>query len=185
MGFLSILLIAIGLAMDSFAVSLSIGTAQTVRTFRPIFRVIFHLGFIQGLITFLGWLAGTTISGVISSFDHWLAFGLLSLVGIRMIRGGLSKKEEHCPPDPSRGGILMMLCIATSIDALAVGLSFAMLEVNILYASLIIMFVTFVFAFTGIKAGSSLGSRFGKTMEIIGGLILVAIGIRILLSHIL
>lgn len=178
------LLIAVGLAMDAFAVSLGIGTNGKPQTPRSLFRVSFHMGFFQGLMTFLGWLAGATVANFISAFDHWIALGLLAVVGIKMIQEGLSKDEEEVQKnDPSRGGTLMMICVATSIDAMAVGLSLAMLNTNILPPSLVIGVVTLGLSLFGLRAGKSLGQHFGKRMEILGGLILNGIGIRILVTH--
>jgi len=185
MDFAGILLIAIGLAMDSFAVSLSIGTTPNARTFRTIFRVFFHLGFIQGLLTFFGWLAGSTIASFIASFDHWVAMGLLAWVGYRMIQEGFDKDNKNYCNDPTRGWTLMSLCLATSIDAVAVGLSMALVDMNIYIASISITFVTFIFSIIGLRTGSLLGEKFGKKMEILGGIILIGIGTRVLVTHIL
>ncbi len=135
----TIFLIAIGLAMDCFAVSLGVGTAGTAVGVRPTFRLFFHFGLFQAGMTLLGWLAGKTVVNYISSVDHWLAFGLLMFVGVRMIRGGLQKAgAEPSIPDPSRGLTLVMLSVATSIDALAVGLSLAFLSANVFWAALLI-----------------------------------------------
>ncbi len=184
MPFWSIFLIAIGLAMDCFAVSLGVGTAGTAVGLRPTFRLFFHFGLFQGGMTLLGWLAGKTVVGYIASVDHWVAFGLLAFVGVRMIRGGLQKAgEEPAIPDPSRGLTLVMLSIATSIDALAVGLSLAFLEVNVLWSALLIGGVSAVLSLLGLSLGNQLGLRFGKSMEILGGLILIAIGLRVVITH--
>ena len=177
------LLTAVGLAMDAFAVSLGIGTNGRPQTPRSLFRVSFHMGFFQGLMTFLGWLAGSTVADMIAAFDHWIALGLLAVVGTRMIQSGLSGETEAARNDPSRGGTLMMVCIATSIDAMAVGLSMAMLKTSILPPTLVIGVVTLGLSLFGLKAGKSLGQHFGKKMEILGGLILNGIGIRILVTH--
>lgn len=178
------LFIAVGLAMDAFAVSLGIGTTGRAKSPRPVFRLSFHMGLFQGVMTFLGWLAGSRIATLISSVDHWIALALLSFVGMRMIRSGFSKGDEIHPADPSRGRTLLILCIATSIDAMAVGLSMAMLGEKILIPCLIIGLVTLNLSLFGLLAGGFLGERFGKRMEIIGGLILIGIGLRILLEHI-
>ncbi len=170
--------------MDCFAVSLGIGTSSFEKSARSIFRLAFHFGFFQGLMAFLGWLAGSTIVNLISNFDHWLAFVLLAWVGIRMIREGAGKDEDQeAQRDPSRGKMLMVLCVATSLDALAVGLSMAMLKVDILLSSLVIGLVSLLLSVIGLLAGSGLGTRFGKKMEILGGLILNFIGLRILFTH--
>lgn len=183
---LSTFLIAIGLAMDCFAVSLAIGTAQA-NTARSIFRIAFHFGLFQGVMTLLGWLAGSTIAHLISGMDHWIAMVLLAWVGIRMLREGFEKEEEaeKFKTDPSRGGTLMMLCVATSIDALAVGLSVAMMKVDILSASLIIAGVSLALSLVGLLTGNLLGKRFGKQMEVVGGLLLIGIGVRVVITHIM
>jgi putative Mn2+ efflux pump MntP len=184
MPFWTIFLIAIGLAMDCFAVSLGVGTAGTALGLRPTFRLFFHFGLFQAGMTLLGWLAGKTLVNYISSLDHWVAFGLLLFVGVRMIRGGLRKVgEEPAIPDPSRGLTLVMLSIATSIDALAVGLSLALLSVNVIWAALLIGGVSATLSLVGLLLGNQLGIRFGKSMEIIGGIILITIGLRVLITH--
>ncbi len=185
MDFLTTFLIAIGLAMDVFAVSLGIGTLQGNHSPRAIFRLSFHFGLFQGLMTLLGWLAGSSIAALISGFDHWIAAGLLAFVGFRMIRSGFDPKAEIYQTDPSRGGMLVMLSVATSIDALAVGISFAMLAVNIVSSSLTIGLVSSALSLVGLGLGQRLGALFGKRMEILGGLILLGIGARILISHLL
>jgi putative Mn2+ efflux pump MntP len=184
MPFWTIFLIAIGLAMDCFAVSLGVGTAGTATGLRPTFRLFFHFGLFQAGMTLLGWLAGKTVVTYISTLDHWVAFGLLAFVGGRMIYGGLRKEgEEPAIPDPSRGMTLVMLSVATSIDALAVGLSLAVLHVNVLWAALLIGGVSAVLSLVGLLLGNQLGMRFGKTMELIGGVILIGIGLRVLITH--
>lgn len=183
MDLLTSLVIAVGLAMDAFAVSLGIGTTKIANTPRPVFRISFHMGFFQGFMTFLGWLAGSTVASLIASVDHWVALFLLGFVGIRMIRSGLDPNTECHKDDPSRGGTLLMICIATSIDAMAVGLSMAMLEVNILFSSLVIGVITLGLSLFGLLAGKRLGERFGKRMEVLGGFLLNGIGLRILFSH--
>jgi manganese efflux pump family protein len=186
MPFWTIFLIAIGLAMDCFAVSLGVGTAGTATSPRATFRLFFHFGLFQASMTLLGWLAGKTVVTYISAVDHWVAFGLLTFVGARMIRGGLRKEgEEPAIPDPSRGMTLVILSIATSIDALAVGLSLAVLQVNVIWAALLIGGVSAVLSLVGLTVGNKLGLRFGKIMEVIGGLILIGIGLRTLIMHLL
>lgn len=179
----TMLFIAVGLAMDAFAVAVGIGTSGRADKPRPVFRVSFHMGLFQGLMTFLGWLAGSTIANFISTWDHWIALVLLSFVGTRMVMSGINPKSEVQKNDPSRGGTLMIICIATSIDAMAVGLSMAMLGSEILRPSLVIGIVTLGLSLFGLLAGAKLGERFGKRMEVLGGLILNGIGLRILLTH--
>jgi manganese efflux pump family protein len=177
------LFVAVGLAMDAFAVSLGIGTSQVANSPRPLFRLSFHMGLFQGLMTFLGWLAGSTIARYISAVDHWVALVLLAFVGIRMIRSGLDPESELHKTDPSRGGTLLVICIATSIDAMAVGLGLAMLKTGIIFPSVVIAVVTLGLSLFGLLAGNSLGEKFGKRMEVLGGLILLAIGLRIVYTH--
>jgi putative Mn2+ efflux pump MntP len=184
MPFWTIFLIAIGLAMDCFAVSLGVGTAGTATGPRPTFRLFFHFGLFQGGMTLLGWLAGKTVVTYIAAVDHWVAFVLLAFVGVRMIRSGLQKPdEEPAVPDPSRGLTLVMLSIATSIDALAVGLSLALLDVNVFWSALVIGGVSAILSLVGLMLGNQLGMRFGKTMEILGGIILIGIGLRVVITH--
>jgi putative Mn2+ efflux pump MntP len=123
------LFVATGLAMDAFAVSLGIGTTRRAEDLRSRFRLAFHFGLFQGLMTILGWLVGSTIANYISAIDHWIAMGLLTYVGVNMVRSGLSNQnEDEEKPNPSRGRTLIILCIATSLDAMAVGLGMAMVQ---------------------------------------------------------
>lgn len=184
MDFITILLIAIGLAMDCFAVSLGIGCKSNDCHERYLFRLPFHFGLFQGGMTLLGWLAGSTIVNLISNFDHWIAFGLLAFVGIKMIRESFDRDEQTRVGDPSRGGFLVILSLATSIDALAVGLSLALIDGSIWFSSLLIGLVSAALSLAGLLIGGRLGLKFGKRMELLGGLILIGIGIRVLVSHI-
>ncbi len=185
MSFAEILLIALGLAMDAFAVCLGAGTTQHIKGPRPVFRLAFHFGLFQALMPILGWLVGSTIIKWIAPVDHWIAFGLLAFVGVRMIRSGLDANGESHATDPSRGATLIMLSVATSIDAFAVGLSLAVLGVGIIFPSIIIGVVAGGMSLLGIFLGGRLGRKFGKRMEVIGGLILIAIGVRVVISHLL
>lgn len=183
MSFAEVLLIALGLAMDAFAVSLASGATRFIKGPRPVFRLSFHFGLFQALMPVLGWLGGSLVASYISAFDHWIALVLLLFVGGRMIRSGLDAKGETIATDPSRGGTLIMLAVATSIDAFAVGLSLAMLNVNILYPALVIGVVASAMSILGIALGNRLGSKFGKRMEVVGGIILILIGLRVVISH--
>ncbi len=177
------LLIAVGLAMDAFAVSLGIGTAGQANSRRAKFRLSFHFGFFQAGMTLLGWLAGSTVARFIGGIDHWVTLALLAYVGVNMIRSGLDKDGQTYCSDPSRGRTLLVLCVATSLDAMAVGLSFAMIGAQVLLPSIVIGVVTFGLSLIGLLAGCRLGELFGKRMEILGGLILVGIGVRIVVTH--
>jgi manganese efflux pump family protein len=185
MSFAEILLIALGLAMDAFAVCLGAGTTQHINGPRPVFRLAFHFGLFQAIMPILGWLVGSTINQWIAPFDHWVAFALLAFVGVRMIRSGLQAEDDTETIDPSRGATLILLAVATSIDAFAVGLSLAVLNVGIIYPAVIIGLVAAGMSLLGIFLGSRLGKAFGKRMEVVGGLILILIGARVVISHML
>ena len=185
MDFISLFFIAIGLAMDTFAVSLGISTCNQKREWRQLFRLAFHFGLFQGLMTFLGWLGGSLISKWIINIDHWIIFALLGWVGIHMIISSFSKNEQVKRGDPSRGWSLIILSIATSLDALAVGISLAFMTISIGWVSFFIAFVSFLLSAIGGFTGCSLGMKFGRRMELLGGIILIGIGIRILITHLL
>jgi manganese efflux pump family protein len=183
MEFVTSLLIAVGLAMDAFAVSLGVGTAGRANDFRAKFRLAFHFGFFQSLMAVIGWFAGSTLANFIGGFDHWIALVLLGYVGINMLRSGCDPDAECFEQDPSRGKMLMMLCVATSLDAMAVGLSMAMIGSPILVPSIIIGVVTLSLSALGLVAGTKLGETFGKKMEVMGGVILILIGLRVVITH--
>lgn len=185
MTFAATSLIALGLAMDCFAVSLGIGTCPVTLNRRLVFRITWHFGLFQGGMTLLGWLAGSTVVHLIANVDHWIAFALLAWVGGRMILSGLKKNESECySEDPTRGKSLVMLSVATSIDALAVGLSLALMQVRIVESALLIGVTSAVLSLAGLFLGDRLSQRFGKSMEIVGGAVLIFIGIRIIISHV-
>ena len=183
MTFLEILFTALGLAMDAFAVSLGVGATGLAKGPRAVFRLSFHFGLFQFLMPVLGWLAGSRIAHLIGGVDHWVAAALLVFVGARMIRSGLDVHGATYKKDPSRGGTLVMLSVATSIDAFAIGLGLAMLRVDIIYPSVVIGIVTGTLSLIGLGLGHRLGSLFGRRMEILGGLILIGIALRILIVH--
>jgi putative Mn2+ efflux pump MntP len=181
--FFSIFVIAIGLGMDAFAVAIGAGIALKSRSRAPALRLSSSFGFFQFIMPVIGWSAGLTVSTFIGDYDHWLAFILLAAIGGKMIHDALRDGRELSSPDPTRGIPLLMLSIATSIDALAVGLSFAFLQVAIFYPSCVIGAVAFAMTWVGMAFGERLGRVFGKKVEIAGGLILLGIGVKILLEH--
>jgi putative Mn2+ efflux pump MntP len=181
--FLDVLLLAVGLAMDACVVSAGAGASGRSSGGRATFRLGFHFGLFQFFMPILGWFAGATISGAIAEVDHWIAFGILGIVGVRMIRAGLKTEEDPGNDDPSKGWSLIMLSIATSIDALAVGFSLAMIEVDIWFPAVVIGVVTAAMSVAGLKLGARLGARFGKRMEVTGGVILVFVGARIVFER--
>jgi len=186
MDFLSVLLIAISLSADCFAVALSGSIAMRTVSGLQIFRTSLAFGLFQALMPALGWLAGRTVVELIADYDHWVAFILLALIGGRMIwksfRSGDSRTENT---DITKGILLLTLSVATSIDALAVGLAFAFLEVNIVMAVSTIGLVAFVATAIGFLLGRKVSNLIGRRAEAIGGVVLIGIGLRILLTHIL
>jgi manganese efflux pump family protein len=178
-----VLAVAIALAMDASAVSLGAGATRFARGGRATFRLSFHFGLFQCLMPIGGWLLGASVAPYIASFDHWIAFGLLVFVGVRMLWAAAAGDEAGYRRDPSRGMTLVMLSVATSIDALAVGLTLAMLGTAIWYPAVIIGIVTGGLSFAAIRVGNRLGQAFGRRMEMAGGVILIAIGVRILVQH--
>jgi putative Mn2+ efflux pump MntP len=185
MDFFEIFLIALSMAMDAFAVCLGAGTQERISGPRPTFRLAFHFGLFQFLMPVLGWFAGATIVHYIAAYDHWVAFGLLAFVGGRMVWSGFHPEEEKIKNDPSRGWTLVLLSIAVSIDALAVGLSLGIIGVTIWVPSVVIGVITGLVSWLGLRLGNKMGATFGKRMEIVGGVVLILLGIRILLAQLL
>lgn len=183
MTFLEIVIIAIGLGMDAAAVSLAAASAGYAGTLRAKFRLAFHFGLFQFLMPVIGWWMGIGLVAYLKSVDHWVAFGLLAFVGGRMIVEGFSRNDSKEKKDPSRGMTMVMLSIATSIDALAIGLSLAVLDINIWYPAIVIGITACLMSVAAIYTGIRLGTLFGKRMEIVGGVILIGIGLKILMSH--
>jgi putative Mn2+ efflux pump MntP len=175
--------VAVGLAMDSFAVSVTSGATTKNLRINGALKMAMLFGLFQAGMPIIGWLAGLGAIEFISGVDHWIAFGLLGLIGCRMIYESFKiepKKEEI---NYLSVYVLLMLSVATSIDALAVGLSFAFLRIFIAIPIIVIGIVTFVLSFLGVFAGNRFGNFFGKRIETVGGLILIGIGIKILFEH--
>ena len=162
MQLLTIILISLGLAMDAFAVSLGIGTAGQIENRRGKLRLAFHFGIFQAGMTALGWLIGDSIIRYVEKFDHWFAFLLLAYVSYNLIRSGSNKNGQAFNQDPSTGKTLVLLSVATSIDAFAVGLTIAFLYVPVLLSVWMIGLVAFVLSAIGLMAGARLGQKFGK-----------------------
>ncbi|MCK4343581.1 MAG: manganese efflux pump [Phycisphaerae bacterium] len=183
MSVLTLILIAIGLAVDAFAVSIAVSSALGSVSPRQVFRLAFHLGLFQALMPVLGWLAGRRVGELIAEWDHWVAFGLLAFVGGKAVYEALSRQTWPVPrSDPTRGLTLVLLSLATSIDALAVGMSLAFLRVEIWYPSALIGCVAAALTVVGMLLGSRLGSRFGRHAEVFGGVILIGLGLKILIE---
>ena len=180
-----IVLIAVSLALDAFAVSVSSGIAIPGFGWRQAAKMGIWFGMFQFAMPLAGWFLGSSISGYIEAVDHWVAFGLLALIGGRMAWSALRGGEEEEAPSDLSARRLCLLAIATSIDALAVGISMAFLPVDILFSAFIIGVVAFVLSVAGGLAGRRLGGLFRKWAELVGGLVLVGIGAKILMEHIL
>lgn len=177
-----LLLIAISLGMDSFSVSICKGLAMEKIEMKKALKIALVFGVFQGLMPTIGFFLGKTFSSLITNVDHWIAFILLSFIGINMIREAFSKEEEDVD-DKVDFKTLCVLGLATSIDALIVGITFSLMEVNILLAASIITIITFAMCVVGVKIGTIFGCKFGKKAEFVGGLILVLMGVKILLEH--
>jgi putative Mn2+ efflux pump MntP len=180
---ITLLGLALALAMDAFAVALGTGTVLSRLTGRHLFRLGFHFGLFQALMPVLGWLAGLTIVQWVEAWDHWIAFTLLAFIGGRMIYEACSEGEKPDDRDPTRGLNLVMLSVATSIDALAVGFSLSVIGVSIWFPALIIGLVAGALTIIGMLVGKRVGDRWGAHVEIIGGLVLISIGTKILFEH--
>jgi len=183
MDLLSIIIIAIGLSMDSLAVSISNGLSIRNLTFSKSLLIALSLAFFQAIMPLIGWFAGNGIDEYIQEIDHWVAFILLAFIGGKMLYDGFQKNEQTATTKLS-GLTLIGQSIATSIDAFAVGISFAVLDYEITLPVIIIGLVTFTFSMLGLQLGKLFGKKLGKSVEIFGGLVLIGIGIKILIEHI-
>ena len=183
MSFTVLILLAIGLAMDAFAVSITSGiTITNIKVKHALITALFF-GVFQAVMPVIGWLLGKEFSSFISGFDHWVVFIILAFIGIKMIYESFKEREKKTQAEVSFNlSVLFMLAIATSIDALAVGISFSFLKTGILFPVIIIGIVTFILSFIGVYIGKKLGCIFGRRMETIGGFILIAIGFKVLLE---
>jgi putative Mn2+ efflux pump MntP len=186
MNFFLVFVIALALAMDAFAVSVGISLNSEKVTKRQTLRLASHFGFFQFMMPLIGWYAGQNIlMKYIEPFDHWVAFSLLAIIGGKMINESFrrEKKIKNTKADSTKGVSLLVLSVATSIDALAVGLSLAALHVAILYPAVVIGLVAFFMTVLGVNIGPFFGRLIGKRAEFLGGLILILIGIKTLLDH--
>jgi manganese efflux pump family protein len=183
MSFISIFLIALALSMDAFSVAMALGAAGRGHASAAVLRLATAFGIFQFVMPILGWLLGKTVVSYIADYDHWIAFGLLLVVGLHMIKEYFDKDEQERTKDPTKGWSLLLLSIATSIDALAVGVSFAFFDVNIYYASAVIGIVCFIITALGMIFGKALSRIFGKKAVLLGGIVLIAIGIKIVVEH--
>ena len=182
---ITIVFIAFGLAMDAFAVSVASGFTIKKLKVHHALRIAIFFGAFQAIMPAVGWLAGLSLRNLISEFDHWIAFVLLAAIGGKMIYESFKLESDKKQIDPLRPGVLLMLSIATSIDALAVGVTFAFLNMAIIWPVAVIGLITFATSFMGVFIGDKFGHIFESKIEFIGGLILIAIGLKTLLQHLL
>ena len=183
MTFLEILLVAVCLAMDAFAVSVASGVALKRCCVSNAFKIAFAFGLFQALMPVVGWLAGLSLQPYIQKVSHWVAFGLLTFIGIKMIAESTRLDDSERRTNPLEFGTLLMLSVATSVDALAVGISLGILHMNVWMPILVIGCVTLIICFVGVYLGDRIGRFFGKQIERIGGLVLIGIGVKILVAH--
>ncbi len=186
MNIISIIIIAIGLSIDSFTVSIAAAATCKQKSVFVFFRFAFALAFIQALCTIAGWAVGAELGKYLESFDHWIAFGLLLIIGGKMFYDGVKSKDSEGKPEINMRNFFVVtgLGIATSIDAAVVGVSMSFVGLNIWLSSLVIMVVTFLFSYFGLIGGNLLRKKMNRLpIEIIGGLFLVGIGIKILIEH--
>ena len=182
MNFLTLLSLAIALSMDAFSVSICKGLTTKKFSVKTAVLCGFWFGGFQALMPLIGYFLGAQFESIITSIDHWIAFGLLFLIGANMIREAFNEEKDE---NSSQNDVktMFLLAVATSIDALAIGVTFAFLQVEIWTAILIIGITTFIFSFAGVAIGNFFGSKYSKPASIIGGVILILIGIKILLEH--
>ena len=186
MQFVNISAIAVALAMDAFAVAISTGVSLKDVSSRQTFRLSWHFGLFQAMMPVIGWSVGLSVRTYIEQYDHWVAFGLLAFVGINMIREAFQHDDDDKPKkDPTKGVTLVILSVATSIDALAVGFSISILNVSIWTPALIIGIVAGIFTIAGLQIGKRIGSakRLSRYADVVGGIVLFAIGFKILYEH--
>lgn len=176
-------LIALSLSMDAFAVSITSGLAIKYLKINNALKIALFFGLFQAIMPVMGWLSVIGFVDLISGIDHFIAFGLLSLIGCRMIYESFRIKEDKKGVGPLNNYVLFILSIATSIDALAIGVSFAFLKISIITPIIVIGTVTFIISFFGVFIGNMFGHFFERRIEALGGLILIAIGVRILIEH--
>ncbi len=182
MGTIEILLISVGLAMDAFAVSVCKGLSMKKMNWKKAIIIGLYFGIFQASMPVLGYFLGTTFEQFITNIDHWIAFVLLSAIGGNMIKESFDQESENCN-DNVDVKTMVILAIATSIDALAVGITFACLRINIVLPVISIGIITFILSVIGVKIGNKFGDKYENKAEFIGGLILILLGIKILLEH--
>lgn len=182
MGILEIFLIGVGLSMDAFAVSVCKGLSMKKLDWKKAIIIALYFGVFQAIMPVIGYLLGTTFESLVTQIDHWIAFILLVIIGANMIKGALGKESENSN-DKVDFKTMIVLAIATSIDALAIGITFAFFKTKLLSSVSIIGVITFVLSLVGVKIGNKFGDKYEKKAEFLGGVILILIGVKILIEH--
>lgn len=185
MNFLTIVMVAVGLAMDAFAVSIASGAAYKQLQVRHTLRIALFFGGFQAVMPLIGALAGLSVKDYIEDYDHWIAFVILAAVGGKMIYESFKITEAEKNNSPSNILVLLALSVATSIDALAIGITLSLVAVSIITAVIVIGLVTFVLSYIGVMIGKKFGHIFENKIEAVGGLVLISLGVKILLEHML
>ena len=185
MGLLEIIIIAVGLSMDAFAVSVALGLSVKRPHIKEVLIPGIYFGLFQAIMPLIGFFAGKFFADKIQSLDHWVAFVLLALIGGKMIWESFSKEEKKVNENPFQFTKMLLLAIATSIDALAVGITFAFFRINIFSAIIITGLTTFCISIVGVKIGNVFGSKYKSKAEFIGGAVLIILGLKILLEHLI
>ena len=182
MGILEILLISVGLAMDAFAVAICKGLSMKKMNWKKAIIIGLYFGIFQAIMPVIGYYLGSTFEEFVKNIDHWIAFGLLAFIGGNMIKEALNKESEEVNDDT---GVktMSLLAIATSIDALAVGITFALLDINLILSVLLIGIITFLLSIIGVKIGNKFGVKYKSKAEAMGGLLLILLGIKIVIEH--
>ena len=183
MEFVSIFFLAIGLSVDSFAASVCSGIAIKQIRFLQAVKIAFFLALFQGGMPIIGWFTGWELKDLIKDFDHWIAFILLAGLGCKMIYESLSSEEKKNSFNPLRLIVLLGISVATSIDALVIGLSFALVDIAMWFPAIVIGAITFIVSMVGMLLGKKIGNKLSRKFEVLGGIVLIAIGLRILIEH--
>lgn len=184
MNLLSLTLIGVGLSIDSLAASITTGACSKNIRLKHVLKVAAFMAFFQGLMPLVGWLIGSTFKSIIEDYDHWVAFILLLGIGGKLIYDGIKNSAEEVKANPTKNMLLAGMALATSIDAMILGIGFGLIEINIWLAMLIIGSTTFLFSSVGVFVGEKLGNKINKGIEIFGGIVLIGLGLKILLEHI-
>jgi putative Mn2+ efflux pump MntP len=183
MNLLSLTLIGVGLSIDSLAASITTGACSKQIKLKHVLKVAAFMAFFQGTMPLIGWLIGSSFKRIIEDYDHWVAFILLLGIGGKLIYDGIKNSNEEVNTNPTKNMLLAGMALATSIDAMILGIGFGLIEINIWLAMLIIGSTTLLFSSVGVFVGDKLGNKINKGIEIFGGLVLIGLGLKILLEH--